>query len=166
MAASCAPIDDTRWDWSAIRFHCRREALRIVHDPSDADEVVQEALARAWRHHRTPITAPVGWCLHITRNEAFRLLAKRRARAQAEAIIMAEPQAEGADLCDATVDRIALRDALESLRPDDRALIELRYSADLTQPDVARLMGIPEGTVKVRLHRVRQHLRAALESAT
>jgi RNA polymerase sigma-70 factor (ECF subfamily) len=41
----------------------------------------------------------------------------------------------------------------------------LRYWADLTQPEVARLTKLPEGTVKVRLHRARQRLRAALEAA-
>jgi RNA polymerase sigma-70 factor (ECF subfamily) len=39
----------------------------------------------------------------------------------------------------------------------------MRYGEDLTQESVARRLGIPEGTVKVRLHRLRARLRVALE---
>jgi len=41
----------------------------------------------------------------------------------------------------------------------------LRSWADLTQPEVARLTALPEGTVKVRLHRARLRLRVALGAA-
>ena len=40
-------------------------------------------------------------------------------------------------------------------------LLRLRYNEDLTQAAIARRLGIPEGTVKVRLHRVRAKLRRA-----
>jgi RNA polymerase sigma-70 factor (ECF subfamily) len=52
---------------------------------------------------------------------------------------------------------------LGGLSADDRRLLELRYRDDLTQPLVAQQLGIPEGTVKVRLHRLRTRLRVALE---
>jgi len=41
----------------------------------------------------------------------------------------------------------------------------LRYWLDLTQEEAARLLGIPEGTAKVRLHRLRHTLRAELAAA-
>jgi DNA-directed RNA polymerase specialized sigma24 family protein len=40
----------------------------------------------------------------------------------------------------------------------------LRYEADLEHPRIAGLLGMPEGTVKVRLHRIRQRLRPELAS--
>jgi RNA polymerase sigma-70 factor, ECF subfamily len=61
------------------------------------------------------------------------------------------------------VSQAATRQALQRLPPADRTLLLLRYAEDLTQPEVARRLDLPEGTVKVRLHRVRQRLRQALE---
>lgn len=60
-------------------------------------------------------------------------------------------------------DRLDLGRVLSGLSREDRALLELRYHADMTQPGVAATLGVPEGTVKVRLHRLRSQLRVALE---
>src|SRR5579884_2833013 len=68
------------WDWSLIRKRCSAEALRILRRPHEAEEAVQEALARAWRSRhacRTPET-PLPWCLQITRNEALRLMGRHK----------------------------------------------------------------------------------------
>src|SRR5436309_11951235 len=68
------------WDWPLIRKRCAAEAFRILRRDHDADEAVQEALVRAWRGRascRTP-EAPLPWCLQITRNEALRLIGRRR----------------------------------------------------------------------------------------
>jgi RNA polymerase sigma-70 factor (ECF subfamily) len=46
----------------------------------------------------------------------------------------------------------------------ERVLLALRYEEDLTQPAIAARLGIPEGTVKVQLHRARVKLRAAYAS--
>jgi len=59
--------------------------------------------------------------------------------------------------------RVDLRRALDGLPPEDRALLALRYGEDLTQPRVAEILDLPEGTVKVRLSRLRTRLRGALE---
>ena len=54
-----------------------------------------------------------------------------------------------------------LHAALGCLSQRDRQLLELRYEEDLTQAAIATKLGIPEGTVKVRLHRARDKLRRA-----
>jgi RNA polymerase sigma factor (sigma-70 family) len=59
----------------------------------------------------------------------------------------------------ATVERADLHAALERLNKRDRQLVRLRYDEDLTQEAIAHRLGIPLGTVKVRLHRVRAKLR-------
>ena len=59
----------------------------------------------------------------------------------------------------ATVESADLHAALARLSERDRTLLEMRYQEDLTQAMIARRLGIPEGTVKVRLHRARNKLR-------
>ena len=161
------PTRDPRlWGWETARSRCLREARRILGDRDDAEEAVQEALIRAWRMRgtcRTP-EAPLAWMLQITRNEAIRL-ASRRSRRRASEIPEAEPEeaAPAVPADDTPLDRaltsVATEQALSALGEDERRLIRLRYVEDLTQCQVAAALGVPEGTVKVRLHRVRARLR-------
>jgi RNA polymerase sigma-70 factor (ECF subfamily) len=125
---------------------------------------VQEAFVRAWRKRaacRTP-GAPLPWLIQITRNEAMRLAA-RRSRRLASEIPDAEPEAVPAPAAEAQLDRaltsVATAQALSTLCEEERNLLRLRYEEDLTQGQVAAALGVPEGTVKVRLHRVRARLR-------
>jgi RNA polymerase sigma-70 factor (ECF subfamily) len=62
-------------------------------------------------------------------------------------------------------DRRLVRAALERLPEEQRRVIVLRYFLELSVPDIARAMGLREGTVKSRLHRALQRLRATLENA-
>ena len=66
----------------------------------------------------------------------------------------------------AAVELADLHAALERLSERDRRLLEMRYEEDLTQGTIARRLGIPEGTVKVRLHRARAKLRSLYAGAT
>jgi RNA polymerase sigma-70 factor, ECF subfamily len=124
---------------------------------------VQNAFLRAWRSSescRTP-EAPLPWLLQITRNEALRLL-RQNAGMSVSDQLTSEPAEDDPDVADAA-ERVDLDRALAHLSHDDRRLLELRYKDDLTQPAVAAALGIPEGTVKVRLHRLRGRLRVAIE---
>lgn len=132
----------------------------------DAEEAVQEALARAWRagSRSTSIESPTAWLLQITRNESLRVLERRtrlRARELPEHAI-AEPSAEDGRI-EQFVSQAPTRQALHRLSPDERTLLLLRYGEDLTQPELARRLDLPEGTVKVRLHRIRKRFAEALE---
>lgn len=60
-----------------------------------------------------------------------------------------------------TLDRL-LHEELQLLPPDSRLLFALRYEEELTVPQVAEIVGVPEGTVKSRLNRLMGHLRQRL----
>lgn len=131
----------------------------------DAEDVVQEALLRGWRSRagcRTP-GHPLGWMLTITRNEALRRVSQRPAVLTGELPDQEDPHAVAA--LDDLPGQLDVERALATLPEADRMLVELRYSRDLTQSAVAERLGIPEGTAKVRLHRVRQRLREQLIEA-
>ena len=48
------------------------------------------------------------------------------------------------------------------LTPDEQVVLGLRFGRDLTIPQIAAQMGLPEGTVKSRLHHALEHVRVAL----
>ena len=135
-------------------------AYRYASNPSEAEDIAQDALLRAWRRRSTLREADRRnqWLATIVRNEAFR----QHARVRPDPIATIETQ-EGAEDAQVvgTVERADLHAALDRLSDKDRQLLELRYNEDLTQSAIARRLGIPEGTVKVRLHRARNKLRRA-----
>jgi RNA polymerase sigma-70 factor (ECF subfamily) len=150
------------WDWTAARARCLREAGRIVYSQRDAEDAVQEAFARAWRNRlacRTP-AAPLAWLLQITRHEAFRI--RERTRPATSLDVAEGPSVAQQAGTDETLERVDVRRALDSLPAEDRVLLMLRYGEDMTQPRVAEVLDLPEGTVKVRLHRLRNRLRGEL----
>ena len=66
------------------------------------------------------------------------------------------------DLQEEVARREEVRMALASLNTDQRRVIALRYGADLTEVDIAQVLGWPVGTVKSRLNRARESLRTLL----
>jgi RNA polymerase sigma-70 factor (ECF subfamily) len=135
-------------------------AYRYASNPSEAEDIAQDALLRAWRRRSTlrETDRRNQWLATIVRNEAFRQHA--RVRPDPTSTIESYEGAEDARVV-ATVERADLHAALKRLSEKDRELLDLRYSEDLTQAAIAHKLGIPEGTVKVRLHRARDKLRRA-----
>ena len=146
-----------RWDWNCVHRLALGEARRILGVGPDAEDAAQDATIRAWRRRGTCRDAPGPWVRAIARNEALRTAGRRRDEAPLEA-------ADGL-ATDAPPEPYDVRVAVRALEEPDRLLLLLRYWADLTQPELARVTSLPEGTVKVRLHRARQRLRVALTAA-
>ena len=136
-------------------------AYRYASNPSEAEDIAQDALLRAWRR-RSTLREPDRrnqWLATIVRNEAFRQHARVRPDPTSDDRDISEG-AEDAQVV-AAVELADLHAALKRLSESDRELLEMRYEEDLTQGAIARRLGIPEGTVKVRLHRARNKLRRA-----
>jgi RNA polymerase sigma-70 factor (ECF subfamily) len=133
--------------------------MRVLRDPEAADEAVQEAMTRAWRQRakcHNP-AAPGPWVAQIARNEALRLWHSEQRR-HARAGDVEEEPADGEPLEDQLIRRVSVRQALDTLTAEERELVNLRYESDLAHPAIAEVLGMPEGTVKVRLHRIRKRL--------
>jgi RNA polymerase sigma-70 factor, ECF subfamily len=158
------------WNWDLMRAAATREARRFFMTAHDVDEVVQEALVRAWRRRASCQGADrMPWMRQITRNEALRLLDRRRRRAEHEllddeTLLAGIADDDAAEAQDGLLLRMQVQEAVRRLSVADRQLLALRYERDLSQPEVARMLGIPEGTVKIRLHRLRGRLRKALDA--
>ena len=134
-----------------------------------AEEQVQEALLSAWRGIRgfqrgRPVKP---WVLRILVNT---VLSWRRKKSVPTVPLTEqdsrEPESsEGdpAETLDALEQRLSVRRAIANLSPDHRQVVALRYFACLTVPEVARTLGIRQGTVKSRLSRALKNLRRRLE---
>ena len=131
----------------------------MLRDPEAADEATQEAMTRAWRQRGSCHSpgAPGPWVAQIARNEALRMW-QREQRMQARSGQVEEQPVAGEPLEDQLIRRVSVRQALATLTAEERQLVDLRYESDLAHPAIAEYLGLPEGTVKVRLHRIRKRL--------
>jgi RNA polymerase sigma factor (sigma-70 family) len=150
-------------------------ALRTAHlisPDGDAEDAAQEAFVKAYAAlGRFRTEAPFRpWLLQIVANEARnrRRSAGRRAglalrAAEDRPLGDAAPSPESAVL--ATERRTQLIGAINALRDDDREVIGARYFLELSEAETADALGIPRGTVKSRLSRALERLRAELAAS-
>jgi RNA polymerase sigma-70 factor, ECF subfamily len=148
-------------------------AVRILRDQSDAEEVVQDVFAQAWRQaarYDTTRGAVVAWLLMMTRSRAIDRLRARRGQPPLEgdhrsAFRDAADASTPVDVALLTADQVArVRAALESLPDAQRTAIELAFHEGLTHMEVAERLEQPLGTIKTRIRLGLLRLRAALPS--
>jgi RNA polymerase sigma factor (sigma-70 family) len=144
-----------------------RVALAILRDHAEAEDALQEAALNAWRSFhqmRGDETAARAWFLAIVSNRCrsrFRSGWWRRGRAAGGDVNL--DRLESGRHESVVELRTDLAGALGRLTPDQRAALCLYYQLDLPQAEVARILGVRVGTVKSRLSRGVQTLRAAIE---
>jgi len=144
--------------------------LRAVLPPSDVEDVLQETFLAAWRGAGSyrPEAKAGAWLWGIARRQAA-LVLRRRGPAtaplpdllQAGAVALPGPGMHN-DLAQSLATASQLASAVGTLSPADRQVWQLMYEEDRPIAEVAKLAGVPEGTVKSRAHRARRLLRAAL----
>jgi RNA polymerase sigma-70 factor (ECF subfamily) len=138
-----------------------RYGLAMTGDLADAEDVVQEAYTRAWRHWRTVSAhpAPEAWVrLTITRLATDRWRKLRNWRA---ALIRTGPPEPAPPPNELTV---LLTAALRRLPPHHRQMVVLHYLFDMSVTDIAAETDAPVGTVTSSLHRARAGLAAILSA--
>ena len=138
-----------------------RVAYAIVGDADQAADVVQAAWAKAWRRlsgiRDEARIRP--WLMAVTANEARDVLRRRR-RHPVMPLSMELPgvaaDPEGA------INLVDLERVLRGLRPDERALLSLRFAGGLDSQEIAAQLGMSPSGVRTRLHRLIQRLRTDL----
>jgi RNA polymerase sigma-70 factor (ECF subfamily) len=141
----------------------------LVRDPTLAEDVVQDAMLRGLTYVRSfRGDNPRAWLLQIVRTAAYTRLACRRAGR--EMPLDPEPAAELADDADDPEAALwqrerhaTLEQALAALPADLREVIVLRELEEMSYRDIARVVGVPLGTVMSRLWRARRALRLPTE---
>jgi len=176
-AALSAPAGSARDD--AFRSLVRRHwkvVIAILESRStgarEAEEITQEAFVRAWRHidRLEDPRCFFGWLVRIARNIATdRARAQRRFERVDDADLANFGQPLGAARETDAVDVVEMRDewhrvkkALERLPDKYRDVLTLRYLREMSNQEIARSLGEPEGTIRNRIFRALNRMRGEL----
>jgi RNA polymerase sigma-70 factor (ECF subfamily) len=140
----------------------RRAIALAIGDAGRAEDLTQEAFARAFRHWAkvAKLERPVAWVYVVALNAERKRWKRDRTAPVPERAAVTVPDTAGA-----VVGTIVVREALDRLPPRQRAAIVLRYLGDLTVADVASVMGCAEGTVKATVHQALANLRVDLDGS-
>jgi RNA polymerase sigma factor (sigma-70 family) len=178
------PLDDAEWIKRAQRGDvdayeelvrryqgiAHRTAYLITNDAGEAEDAAQNAFIKAFyalgRFRADASFRP--WLLKIVTNEARN---RRRAAVRRAGLELrlaedrrrgdAAPSPEAAVL--ATEPRRRLLEAVNALSDNDREVVALRYFLELSEAEMATVLGCARGTVKSRLSRALERLRAVME---
>lgn len=150
-----------------VRRHwesAHRAAYLIVHDAQAAEDIAQEAMLAAVRSidgfdRRRPFRP---WLDRIVVNRSLDWL-RARARRLEVSVELATEVAGAASVASDTLSDDLMR-ALAALDPDERALIVMRHLLGYRSPELARMLGLPAGTVRTRLARALTRVRDQLEA--
>lgn len=145
-------------------------AVRVVRDRSLAEEVLQEVLVEVWRKaaHFDPTRGSArGWITTLAHRRAVDRVRSEQASRDRDDRVSRRDDGHAfdavADEVQVRLDHWQVRQALAALTDRQREAVELAYFAGHTYRDVARILGIPEGTAKSRLRDGLLRLRTALE---
>jgi len=137
-----------------------RVAYLLTGSAHEAEDLLQSSLLRVMRHWAR-VDEPMAYVRRIMVNQNVSIWRRRRAR---ELLTSISPDRHVRDATDGIADRHALFAAMRVLAPRTRAVIVLRYWADLSEAETAELLGCSVGTVKSRASRGVAKLRELLGS--
>ena len=150
---------------------CHRIALNLLGSREDAEECVNDTYLAVW--NTIPPNRPASLMAYVgkvTRNIAVSCLRKRGTKGRrCEGVVLLDelgeclPDTDTPDPADDLTLREALQSFFDSLPEEDRAIMVRRYYDGEPTEAIAVSLGLRHGTVRVRLHRLRERLRAHLE---
>lgn len=153
---------DFRLFVEGIAASLHRTAYLLCGDWYLADDLVQEALAKAYSHWGKVQGAenPSAYVRRILINESRRSWRRNRSTTARTDASLADPAI--ADMSDSVVNRAELLQALQSLSARQRATVVLRFMEGLSERETAAVLGCSEGTVKSQTSRALIKLKSVL----
>ncbi len=158
---------------------CYGLAMKIVRDPSVAEEIVQDVFLKLWTAPQSYVAERgkfSGWLLTLVHNRSVDRLRRARSNGQANALPLDLENDNGIAVGDSLFDggptpyeaawhaeeSAIVRRALNLLPAAQREAITLAYYGGLTQKEIAERLGAPLGTIKTRTRSGLMHLRRVL----
>jgi RNA polymerase sigma-70 factor (ECF subfamily) len=155
-----------------------RTALRMTRNPSDAEDLVQDALVRAYRFYDRfqPGTNFRAWLFKILTNTYINTYRRKQGRPQESSLedteefflynqLSADQEERVSDVEDTVLDELgadAIQRAIDALPPQFRTTVQLSDVEGLSYAEIAEATGVAKGTVMSRLFRGRRQLQRAL----
>lgn len=146
-----------------------RYLLQLTSDRGLAEEVLQDTLVAVWKSARTfeGRSSVQTWLIGIARRQAHNTLRRRALPrvdlAELEILPSSDPEPEDAALANAEQEELAT--AIRWLSPAHREVLTLTFMQGLSYGEIAKVVGVPEGTIKSRLSNAKRALRALLQGA-
>lgn len=144
-------------------------AYRLLGERGGAEDVVQEAFLNVWRQGATYDTrrgTVRTWLLTIVHHRAIDQMRSARSKSSADTVIDdAMPLPAKEDTWTEVMQGLEherVRQAMASLPPEQRQVVDLAYYGGYSQTEIARRVGIPLGTVKGRMRLALDKLRGLL----
>jgi RNA polymerase sigma-70 factor (ECF subfamily) len=149
--------------------------LRILANPDDAQEVLQETFVKAWTNAKmfdAVRGSDVAWLISIARSRGIDRLRSRKIRGDREDDAGRElstglgfvEKRTGADDAIESEERMAVRGALAELPEPQRVALALAYFEGLSQSEISAKLGEPLGTIKTRMQLGMKKLRERLKA--
>jgi RNA polymerase sigma-70 factor (ECF subfamily) len=146
-------------------------AFRILGNAADAEEVLLDVFEQVWRTAGSFDPARGGvwrWLVLLTRSRALdrlRSMANKRLHEHptlSEQIEISSSEPLPEETVVLSQQQHLIRQALSTLPPEQRKVLELAYFSGMTHTEIATLLGIPLGTIKTRIRMAMDKLRVAL----
>ncbi|MHC4174497.1 MAG: RNA polymerase sigma factor [Planctomycetota bacterium] len=168
LVIKCRQADKDAFDELVGRWQKRlwHYAFKVTGSESAAWDIVQETwygIIKGIRKLEDVSVFP-RWAFRITNNKCADWLRKQRLQNRLNNEFTKQAQNESDKKQNGDEKTESLRTAIEKLSPDRRALLTLRYHEGFDISQIAEILGVPEGTVKSRLHRTLDQLRQIVES--
>jgi len=163
------PARDRAWFEALFASHgpaVRAFARRRIGD--DADDAVAEVFTTAWIRREVVPDHALPWLYRTLSHHVLHLQRTSARHARTLEAIAGQPPPDAADPADGVAssvdDRALVASGMARLTPDDRELLRLWAWEHLGVADLAYVLDVSSATARVRLHRARRRLRAALEA--
>lgn len=151
---------------------CARVLRRMVHDPAQVDDLLQETFLAAYRQlHRFRFESSLRtWLSRVAYTTALQYLRRRRQEAQwlqlgadDDALEIDDERPGPLALSEAWQASDQLQRAIARLSPAQRLVVELHYGEEFDISEIVQITGFASGTIKSHLHRARHALKAGLQ---
>jgi len=150
-----------------------RVARSLTRNPTDAEDLVQDTLLRAYRSvHRFDGRYPRAWLLTIMRNAQMNRVRRKRPELMRDPDVTMQRVADSSDDGQGVEQQVmhdqfdaSIENALNALPEKFRTIVQLVDIDGVSYQEAADVLGVPVGTVMSRLHRARKRVRTDLEAA-